>query len=36
VLRRARLTAAAGNINEIDSTIEFMFDRLRLVQANGK
>ena len=29
-------SAAAGNINEIDSTIEFVFDRLRLVQANGK
>src|SRR5450759_3071108 len=29
-------SAAAGNINEIDSTVQFMFDRLRLVQANGK
>ena len=29
-------SAAAGNINEIDSTVEFLFDRLRLVQANGK
>jgi hypothetical protein len=29
-------SAAAGNISEIDSTIEFLFDRLRLVQANGK
>jgi hypothetical protein len=29
-------SAAAGNISEIDSTIEFVFDRLRLVQANGK
>jgi hypothetical protein len=29
-------SAAAGNINEIDSTVEFFFDRLRLVQANGK
>jgi hypothetical protein len=29
-------SAAAGNINEIDSTVEFVFDRLRLVQANGK
>jgi hypothetical protein len=29
-------SAAAGNINEIDSTIEFVFDRLRLVQASGK
>ena len=29
-------SAAAGNISEIDSTIEFVFDRLRLVEANGK
>ena len=29
-------SAAAGNINEIDSTVEFLFDRLRLVQASGK
>ncbi len=29
-------TAAAGNISEVDSTLEFIFDRLRLVQANGK
>jgi len=29
-------SAAAGNINEVDSTLEFVFDRLRLVQANGK
>ena len=29
-------SAAAGNINEIDSTVQFIFDRLRLVQANGK
>ena len=29
-------SAAAGNINEIDSTVEFVFDRLRLVQASGK
>jgi len=29
-------SAAAGNISEIDSTVEFIFDRLRLVQANGK
>ena len=29
-------SAAAGNISEIDSTVEFVFDRLRLVQANGK
>ncbi len=29
-------SAAAGNINEIDSTIEFLFERLRLVEARGK
>jgi len=29
-------SAAAGNINEIDSTVEFIFDRLRLIQASGK
>ncbi len=29
-------SAAAGNISEIDSTVEFFFDRLRLVHANGK
>jgi hypothetical protein len=29
-------SAGAGNISEIDSTVEFIFDRLRLVQANGK
>jgi hypothetical protein len=29
-------SAAAGNINEIDSTIEFVFDRLRLLEASGK
>ena len=28
-------SAGAGNISEIDSTVEFIFDRLRLVQANG-
>lgn len=28
-------SAAAGNISEIDSTVEFVFDRLRLVQAKG-
>jgi hypothetical protein len=27
---------AAGTITEIDSTVEFLFDRLRLVQASGK
>ena len=29
-------SAAAGNINEVDATVEFIFDRLRLTQANGK
>ena len=29
-------SAAAGNINEVDSTVEFLFDRLRLLQASGK
>ncbi len=29
-------SAAAGNINEVDSTVEFLFDRLRLVEARGK
>lgn len=28
--------AAAGNINEVDSTVEFVFDRLKLLQARGK
>jgi hypothetical protein len=29
-------SAAAGNINEIDSTVEFLFDRLRLLEARAK
>jgi hypothetical protein len=29
-------SAGAGNVSEIDSTVEFIFDRLRLVQASGK
>jgi hypothetical protein len=29
-------SAAAGNINEVDSTLEFLFDRLVLLQASGK
>ena len=29
-------SAAAGNIDEVDSTVEFLFDRLRLVEARGK
>jgi hypothetical protein len=28
-------SAAQGTINEVDATIEFMFDRLRLTQASG-
>jgi hypothetical protein len=27
---------AAGTITEVDSTVEFLFDRLRLVQAANK
>ena len=29
-------SAAAGTIDEVDSTIEFVFDRLRLAEASGK
>ena len=29
-------SAAAGNISTVDATIEFIFDRLRLVEARGK
>jgi hypothetical protein len=29
-------SAGTGNLNEVDSTVEFIFDRLRLVQASGK
>jgi hypothetical protein len=29
-------SAGAGNLTEVDATIEFVFDRLRLVEANGK
>jgi hypothetical protein len=29
-------SAAAGTIDEVDSTVEFVFDRLRLTQANPK
>ncbi len=29
-------SAAAGNINELAATIEFVFERLRLVEARGK
>ncbi len=45
ILARWELTAvapstfssqAAGTIDEVDSTVEFVFDRLRLVEASGK
>ncbi|MEO8191993.1 MAG: hypothetical protein ABI682_16800 [Acidobacteriota bacterium] len=45
ILARWELTAvvpstftsqAAGMIDEVDSTVEFLFDRLRLVEASGK
>jgi hypothetical protein len=29
-------SAAQGAINEVDATIEFLFDRLRLAEANGQ
>ena len=29
-------SAAAGNLDEVDSTVEFLFDKLTLLQANGK
>jgi hypothetical protein len=29
-------SAAAGTIDEVDSTVEFVFDRLRLTAANPK
>ena len=29
-------SAAAGNINEVDSTVELAFDRMRLVEARGR
>ena len=29
-------SAAAGNINQVDSTIEFLYDRLRLVEAKAR
>ncbi len=28
-------SAAAGTINEVDATVEFLFDKLRLVEARG-
>jgi hypothetical protein len=29
-------SAAAGNVNQVDSTVEFAFDRMRLVEARGR
>ena len=29
-------SAGAGNINEVDSTVELAFDRMRLVEARGQ
>ena len=29
-------SAAAGNVNQVDSTVEFAFDRMRLVEARAK
>ncbi len=29
-------SAAAGNISEINATVEFVFDRLRLIEARGR
>ena len=29
-------SAAAGNVNEVDSTVEFAFDRMRLVEARAR
>jgi hypothetical protein len=29
-------SAAAGNVNQVDSTIEFAFERMRLVEARGR
>jgi hypothetical protein len=29
-------SAAAGNVNQVDSTVEFSFDRMRLVEARAK
>jgi hypothetical protein len=29
-------SAAAGNVNQVDSTVEFSFDRMRLVEARGR
>jgi hypothetical protein len=29
-------SAAAGNVNQVDSTVEFSFERMRLVEARGR
>jgi hypothetical protein len=29
-------SAAAGNVNQVDSTVEFAFDKMRLVEARGR
>lgn len=29
-------SAAAGNVNQVDATVEFAFDRMRLVEARGR
>ena len=29
-------SAAAGNVNQVDSTVEFAFERMRLVEARGR
>jgi len=29
-------SAAAGNVNQVDATVEFSFDRMRLVEARGR
>jgi hypothetical protein len=29
-------SAAAGNVNQVDSTVEFAFDRMRLIEARGR
>ena len=29
-------SAAAGNVNQVDSTVEFSFERMRLIEARGR
>jgi hypothetical protein len=29
-------SAAAGNVNQVDSTVEFAFERMRLVEARAR